>query len=224
MRIPHRISQYVDFNAGRVLMDQDAFLNAHPNLKAHPKLWSVDVKIDYFQCRVEVYQLAVAVAMTKQIDAAEQDSVWQYAENALVSVITSYFEMVGKVLHPESKKTGTSSSDFNYGFCDVYPELVEAVAGIRKLLRNGMYHLAYPKLNLLVHKSDTTPQDISYARVYDETEEGIFDGIVYQVNPIKMTRRMVQHFDGFVRRLKDPKNGELRAKFEEFFDDFHKPD
>jgi hypothetical protein len=230
MSIPHRVSQYVDFNAGRVLMDPEAFLNAHP------KPWSVDEKIDYFQCRVEVYQLAVAVEMAKQIGAAKPESVWRYGENALVSVITSYFEMVGKVLHPGSKKSRTSSIDFNYGFCDVYPEAVEPgvdgfddqsvgeVAAIRNLMRNGIYHLGYPKLNLLLHTADTMPQDILVTPVYEKNEEGMAACIAYLVNPIKVTQTMVRHFDGFVLRLKDPKNSELRAKFEEFYDDFHDPD
>lgn len=70
--------------------------------------------------------------------------------------------MIGKVLNPASRKSGTAGIDFNYGFCDVYPNLalcqptagtaedyrndtMPGVKKVRDLMRNGMYHLASPR-------------------------------------------------------------------------------
>jgi hypothetical protein len=65
--------------------------------------------------------------------------------------------MIGKSLNPNSKKRNSAGEDFNYGFCDVYEEyrpttnsykdkdISPDVVGFRDRVRNGMYHLAYPK-------------------------------------------------------------------------------
>ena len=131
----------------------------------------MEQKIDFFECRVDVWQLGVAVEMLKQIEAHEPPSIWSHAAYGLLSVIASYYEMVGKVLNPQSRPRGTSSEDFNWGFCNVYPDFrlaeatspdwaeaykdtaVPVVAEFRNLMRNGMYHLGFPKKKFLIHNS-----------------------------------------------------------------------
>jgi hypothetical protein len=214
----YRTSKYINFNTGRVILDPETFS------AQVPEPMNLDQKIDFFECRVDVWQLGVAVEMLKQIEAASGDSVWCHAAYGLLSVITSYYEMVGKVLNPDSKKKDTSSKDFNVGFADVFPDFahrhgVVAVSAYRDLMRNGMYHLGYPKKNFLIHNAPGIPHDLEVHNIGERKDGHLYVGIVYLFNPHRVTRTLVKHFGGFMTRLRaDP---QLREKFEEFFDDFH---
>jgi hypothetical protein len=92
----YRSSRFIDFNEGRVVLDPESFVDQ----ASRP--WTLEQKIDFFECRVDVWQLGVAVEMLKQIEAHEPPSIWSHAAYGLLSVIASYFEMVGKVLNPRS--------------------------------------------------------------------------------------------------------------------------
>lgn len=215
---PYRSSQYIDFNTGSVIQDPQTFVHNSP------PPWTVDRKLDFFACRVDVWQLGVAVEILKQIESPVGLSVWRHGAYGLLSVITSYFEMVGKILNPHSKKRKSSSDDFNFGFGDVYahlkPHLEEDdISAFRDLLRNGLYHLGYPKKNLLIHSSDKIPLDIVVQPVRDDREDGLFVGLAYLVNPHRMTHTLVEHFGRFIPQVRS--NDALKSKFEEFFDDFH---
>ena len=100
--------------------------------------------------------------MLKEIEGHQHPSIWSHAAYGMIGVFFSYFEMVGKTLNPNSGSSGTAGKDFNYGFCDVYPSLkpsngnygdaqVPLVVELRNRVRNGMYHLAYTKNNLMIH-------------------------------------------------------------------------
>ena len=87
-------SEFIDFNAGVVYATPDTLF------RSMREPWSIDDKIRLFECRVEVWQLGVAVAILRQIEASEQPSIWSHAAYGLVSILTSYFEMIGKTLSP----------------------------------------------------------------------------------------------------------------------------
>lgn len=142
-----RNSKYIDFNARTVhVAPMELFAQ-----KTSPL--TLDDKIDIFECRVEVWQLGVAVAALTSIEANQPPSIWSHAAYGLLSCAISYFEMLGKTLNPKSKTSGTAGVDFNYGFCNVYPSFanpfgryqdqdVPHVQQFRDRLRNGLYHLA----------------------------------------------------------------------------------
>ena len=217
----YRSSRFINFNEGRVILDPESFVDQ----VSRP--WTLEQKIDYFECRVDVWQLGVAVEMLKQIEAHEPPSIWSHAAYGLLSVIASYFEMVGKVLNPRSGPSHTSSVDFNWGFCNVYPDFrpaqatspgwvedypdsaVPDVAKFRDLMRNGMYHLGFPKKNFLIHNSPQISKD------FDVVVE-----VAYVMNPHRVTRSLVEHFAGIVAALRQTSNVDLRQKFEQFFDEF----
>ena len=123
----YRSSRFIDFNEGRVILDPESFVDQ----VSRP--WTLEQKIDFFECRVDVWQLGVAVEMLKQIEAHEPPSIWSHAAYGLLSVIASYFEMVGKVLNPRSGPSRTSSVDFNWGFCNVYRRLSSRSGDITRL-------------------------------------------------------------------------------------------
>ena len=228
----YRSSRFIDFNEGRVILDPEAFV------ENTSRPWTVTEKIDFFECRVEVWQLGVAVEMLKQIEANAPPSIWSHAAYGLLSVIVSYFEMVGKVLNPNSKPSYTASVDFNWGFCNVYPDFCTApeksqsseedytdsavphVAKLRDLMRNGMYHLGFPKKNFLIHNSQEIPTDFQFVCVRDQQDGQAAIGIVYLMNPHRVTRSLVDHFSGIIVALRQTSNSDLRNKFEQFFDEY----
>lgn len=186
---------------------------------------TIEDKIDLFECRVEVWQLGVAVATLTAIESNQSPSIWSHAAYGLLSCAISYFEMIGKTLNPKSKTSGTAGIDFNYGFCDVYPSFanpcgkyedkdVPNVRQYRDRLRNGLYHLAYTKNQLWIHNDATLTLDDFHVTTHSPPE--------FLVNPHKMVRSLVAHFPSFVSRIRDKNEAHLRGGFEQFFDDYHK--
>ena len=217
-----RSSEYIDFNTGTVICPPMVLMR-----RLKPP-WSLEDKIRVFQCRVDVWQLGVAVDMLKQIESAPvQSSIWAHAAFGMLSVSFSYFEMIGKILNPESDKSTTSAQDFNWGFCDVYyPAYGESglnaspeVKEFRNRVRNGIYHLALTKRGLRIHNNPALS-----TRDFDvkEHDNGSQTAKLYYVNPHAIVRTLVNRFPTFIQRLQDPSAG-LRTKFLEYFDDFFVP-
>ena len=232
-----RPSRYIDYNTGEVI-------TAPMDLKKSiPATMTTDQKIDLFECRVDVWQFGVAAAILKQIEAAQDPSIWSHAAYGLVSVGFTYFEMIGKALNPNSKASGSASDDFNYGFCNVYPEFTPAngvytdktpapsgkwppntdpeilkVKEFRNRIRNGIYHLGYTKKGLWIHNDPGRP-DFEIVQAADPSGTGVID--VYRMNPHNTTRTIIEHFARFIADLRDPTKG-LQKKFLDFFDNYHK--
>jgi hypothetical protein len=84
--------------------------------------------LDLFECRVDVWQFGPAVEILKELDdnATDPASVWAHGAYALLGLVFTYFEMIGKTLNPNSRPTGTAGVDFNYGFSDVYSSFAPA--------------------------------------------------------------------------------------------------
>jgi hypothetical protein len=230
-QMPFRASRFIDFNTGTV--------HCHPDLLAESQgtdPWSLKQEIDYFQCRVEVWQLSPAVEMLKQIESHHNSAVaWCHAAYGLLFILTSYFEMVGKILNPNSNQWRSGDRDFNFGFCDVYPTLplsqpeagsaqdrhhdntIPHVAKIRDLMRNGLFHLGFTKRNFLIHNSPSFPLDFVCQPVVDP--RGTAD--VYLMNPHMVIRSIVGHFGKFIDDLRDPANAARQQKFQDFAGKFH---
>lgn len=219
MTATFRYSRFIDFTRGTVT-------TAPMNLAAQTATpWSVDDKIDIFECRVDVWQLGVGVAMLTNIESNQPPSIWSHSAYGMLAITFTYFEMLGKTLNPNSRSRGTAGVDFNHGFCDVYPAYrpndgnyadanVPVVVAFRDRVRNGMYHLAYTKNNILIHNdSRITDDDVFVSQCGADT--------IYYLNPHKMVRTIVDHFPSFTARLRDTANTNRRTKFETFFDEFH---
>jgi hypothetical protein len=222
MSKPFRSSEFIDFNAGTVTiqpMQLQGTLPDSPQRKDHLRV---------FECRVDVWQLGVAVQLLKEMESHSPSSIWFHAAYGLISISFSYFEMIGKILNPQSAKSKTASKDFNVGFCDVYKDCapssgkyddssVPEVREFRDRVRNGMYHLGYTKMNLLIHNNPSfSPKDFDVRVRSDGTR-------LYYVNPHAATRTIVDHFPTLIQRLNDAdgKYDGLRQKFDQFFGDFH---
>lgn len=219
MTATFRNSRFIDFKTGTVT-------TAPMSLAAQTATpWSVDDKIDIFECRVDVWQLGVAVAMLTNIESNQPPSIWAHSAYGMLAITFTYFEMLGKTLNPNSCSRGTAGVDFNYGFCDVYPAYrpnngncadanVPVTVALRDRVRNGMYHLAYTKNNILIHNDSRITDDDVFV-----SQSGA--DAIYYLNPHKMARTILDHFPSFTASLRDTTNINLRTKFETFFDEFH---
>src|SRR5437868_13720902 len=105
-----RTSHFIDFNEGVVHATPDTLFAT----MSEPL--SLDDKIKLFECRVDVWQLGTAVAILKQIEASNHPSIWSHSAYGLLWILTSYFEMIGKSLNSNSRKSGTAGNDFAAGF------------------------------------------------------------------------------------------------------------
>jgi hypothetical protein len=180
--------------------------------------------LDLFECRVDVWQLGPAVEILKDLDrdAPNPASVWAHGAYALLGLVFTYFEMIGKTLNPNSQPTGTAGIDFNYGFCEVYPSFKPAsgqdfkdpslpdVAAFRDRIRNGIYHLGYTKGNLFLWNEPSQADFVVDRSAADPK---------YYVNPHGATRTILNHFPGFTARVRA--SAPMRVRFERFFKEFH---
>lgn len=216
--MPYRSSPYIDFEGGRVVTPPMVLS------QRRTRPWSSDDMLDLFECRVDVWQFGPAVEILKDLDrdARNPTSVWAHGAYALLGLVFTYFEMIGKTLNPGSRPSGTSGIDFNYGFCDVYPSFAPAqsadfkdssipdVVAFRDRVRNGIYHLGYTKGNLFLW-NEPSQADFVVDRSSADAR--------YFVNPHGATRTIVDHFPGFIARVRG--SAPMRQRFERFFKEYH---
>lgn len=104
MFAPYRSSMFVDFNTGLVHIDPVRFVERHVGP------WDLEAEINFFQCRVDVWQLSPAIEILKQIESHDHPSAWSHSAYALLFILTPYFEMVGKIINKNSAIPGLLSA------------------------------------------------------------------------------------------------------------------
>lgn len=165
---------------------------------------TLEKKIDVFEERVRVWQLDVAVEIERQINVTQdQDEPMKHAGYALISILLSYFEMVGEVL---TGAKGKSTNNFVAGFENVFPGALSEI-NIRKIykrVRCGMYHVAHTTKGTVV-------SGVFSAAFLMDAKDNVC------VNPHLMVHAVREHFDEFVSRLRDPNEAALHAYFESHF-------
>ena len=102
-----RSSPYIDLDNGVVIT---------PPMVLSQRLTrplSSDDMLALFECRVDVWQLGPAVEILKYLDryAPDPASVWAHGAHALLGLVFTYVEMIGKTLYPASKASGTAGRD-----------------------------------------------------------------------------------------------------------------
>lgn len=220
-----RSSRFVDFDTGEVFLAPMRLTRQKKGQLALPD------RIELFECRVDVWQLGVAAQILREMENPKRPDIWSHAAYALVALIFSYFEMIGKTVNPGSKTSRTAGDDFKAGFCDVYPQFKAPngtyspqVAAFWDRIRNGVYHLAYTKKGLLIHHNNSiSTSDFDSKLASDLPKEAGLSGdeCVYLMDPHRATRTIIEHFPTFISRLNQ--SAALQTKFKQFFDEFHNP-
>lgn len=156
---------------------------------------TLENKIDIFSDRVIGWQLEIAQSLRSN----------QYAGFGIISILFSYFEMIGQ--YHNGGKGSSNIGDFKTGFRLVYsstPFTDPQLRTIYNKVRCGMYHNGYIKRGVLI--SGQHPQTFEIGSTGD-----IF------INPHTLTDTIQTHFSSFISNLKNPANQGNRTNFEKMF-------
>lgn len=145
---------------------------------------------------------------------------------AVLMIVTSYFETFACFLHGKSSE-GKSLEFFACGFREVFPFLPEklregnvrdpdtAIKNIEKALygevRCGLFHQAMVRGRVAIDPFLNGPLQYAVDR-----DTGLTTQIT--VNPMLVVWGVTEHFNGYVKRLRNPDETKLREKFERFWD------
>src|SRR5262245_48207051 len=103
---------------------------------------SDDDKIEIFCDRVDGWQLKIAEEMLRQI-IAQQPPLMQHAAYAMISVVFTYFEMIGQIVKQKAGEKSGATGDFVRGFKEVFPTTPlkdNEIEIVHDRIRCGMFH------------------------------------------------------------------------------------
>ena len=191
-------------------------------LKDIPKNRTLDDKIDIFYERIYGWKLDIADQLINgKVIQNEKGKVIiegnPHAAYATMDIILSYFEMIAKYRDGYTKN-GKSRFYFKKGFCSVFAEEVANIkeekmrSTLEKLLdtlydgaRCGMYHMGFTDTRIFLAAPETPPfKSDSLGRI--------------TLNPNKLVKLIIIHFNSYIKQLKDCNNTSLRNNFEQRFD------
>lgn len=165
-----------------------------------PNEMTLENKIDVFADRIIGWQIGIA----KEIIQHEI----KHSDFALLQIVFSYFEMIGKYL---SGYVGDHGSSFYFKkgvkatFSEIGPEEEIFLNTLYKSVRNGLYHIGLTKTNVIL-KCDI-PGSIGF-----NSENNIL--IICAAH---LVEDLYIRFHDYVSELRNPKNIELRKNFESRF-------
>lgn len=166
-----------------------------------PDGWTTNDKIDVFIARIDGWQIGIA----KEII---QKGI-PHRGFALLHIIFSYFEMLGKYLYGYLGDD-RSGLYFRKGVKATFPEIgadEEALMDILyKSVRNGLYHIGMTKIN--VQLRDDIPGSIAF-----HAQKRLL-----AISPDRLVQDIDIRFHDYATELKDPSKTELRRNFESRFD------
>lgn len=169
-----------------------------------PLNMSLDQEIEVFSDRVNGWQLDIA-----QLCADSSP----HSGFAVLHILVSYFEMIAKY-QDGFNKDGLSQQYFSKGFENVFPTFFgtpnEIKQRILKKLYNdvrcGLYHSGITGRNIVLSG------DFGFPIAFQTPPDTV------QINPHKLVPALKLHFQSYVRKLRDPKNVDLRSNFEIVFE------
>ena len=146
-------------------------------------------------------QLNLIELVAKEFENHDSSSPFKQSGYMILSVATSYFEMIAQFLEGVSSE-GQSKKFFEKGFVSVYPDpswTTESIKKIYQVVRNGMYHGGMPKAGC--HLS----------RFFDPGFH--LCGQEVHINPAAIVREIKAHFVRYMTELRNPANKMVREKF-----------
>ncbi len=165
-----------------------------------PDGWTLENKIDVFVARIEGWQIGIA----KEIISKEIP----HRGFALLHIIFSYFEMIGKYINGY---TGNDKSGlyFRKGVMATFPEIPEDqgefLSTLYSSVRNGLYHLGMTKINVMLR--DDIPGSIGY-----NPKGGV------AISPDRLVEDLEIRFHDYITELRNPEKVQLGGNFEKRFD------
>lgn len=164
-----------------------------------PNAWTVEQKITVFQDSVLTWQLDIANNMIN--GGIEQ---MRHSGFATLSVIFSYFEMIGKYYHGHCQDN-LSKEFFRKGFVLIYSQFSSQDVHLNTLYercRSGLYHVGRTKSGLLISGGFRNAAEID-------------SNGCWLLNPHIMTKDLIAHFGKYCELVKT--DSEIQANFEARF-------
>ena len=166
-----------------------------------PSGMSIDHKIEVFADRVKGWQLDIAQQCIDNI---------RHSGFAVLHIVASYFEMIAK-FRDGFAKDGKSKEYFKKGIYSVFPAL-DQQPGVSDRLLNKLYE----EVRCGLYHGGITGPNIMLTGEYDAAIVFSRDEKVV-INPDKLVPALQQHFQSYIRELRDSRNQSLRGNFEARF-------
>ena len=165
-----------------------------------PDGWTLENKIDVFTARIEGWQIGIA-----------KEIVRKGIPNrgfALLHIVFSYFEMIGKYIHGY---IGNDKSGFYFrkgvqATLEVTSDEESFLKTLYSSVRNGLYHLGMTKFNVMLR--DDIPGSIGF-----NPERNIL-----AIYPDRLVEDLDIRFHDYIAELRNPNNVKIRENFEKRFD------
>ena len=211
------------------------------------KDWTIEDKIDLFIDRVRYWQLEIADQIINGYKIEEEKiPAIAHSEYATLSVLTSYFEMYGKYHEGHTDDTTGARKHFILGFNLITEQLgwtrevsienkeemkikrsfeksinkeVNLIfrpidnnvgIGFYEEIRCGLYHTGMTSRRVIIWEQ---PSPITMMETVIED----IDILLLYINPQLLPKALLQHLNIYEKRLRNPKNIELRKNFENRF-------
>jgi hypothetical protein len=166
-----------------------------------PDGWTLENKIDVFAARIEGWQIGIAKEIIKK--------EIPHRGLALLHIVFSYFEMIGKYRHGYIRND-KSKCYFCKGVRETFPEVPSDqepfLTTLYSSVRSGLYHIGMPKGNVML--IDDIPGSIGF---YSERK-------ILAICPDRLVEDLDIRFHDYIAELRDPQNTQLRENFEKRFD------
>jgi hypothetical protein len=188
-----------------------------PQYTVNTPLKTIEDKINVFEDQIRGWVLNHAQAL-----ASGDYNFQEHAGFAILMLVSSYFEAIEAFYRGRPSKAGESKKFFKVGFLRVFEEVPKLLKnGLAQLqdellnelyeqLRCGLYHEAMTKGKIIL-RHDTAAMGF----LFDPTNLSIPTIVI---DPWQMLARVETHFTGFIAKVKDPHEKDLRAAFEMCFD------
>jgi len=166
-----------------------------------PNGMTIEDKINVFADRLDGWQIGIA----KKIIQHEI----QHSDFALLHIVFSYFEMIGKY---KSGYTGKCRSRINFkiGVRDTYPDIGKEEEGfldnLYESVRNGLYHFGITNKNVVLRC------DFAGSIRFNRVSKILEICASHLVNDLDIRSNK------YILDLRDPQNKEIRKNFELRFD------
>jgi hypothetical protein len=149
-----------------------------------------------------------------QLDIAEQTvNISQHSGFAVLSIVFSYFEKIGKYENGYADKY-ESRPYFKKGFYSVFPELEKQTP----IVADELLNLLYDSCRCGLYHGGITESRIQITWATDFPIQ--FDGIqkIVIINPKLLIADLQRHLQEYVDKLRNPSNTQLRKNLETRFD------
>jgi len=174
------------------------------NAEDFPSGLSLDDKIEVFIARVEGWLLGPAEEMISK--------GLTHRAFALLSVVTSYFEMIGRYTDGNVGRD-RAGYYFKRGLKLVFrdmdmPDAEDVLDALCDRVRNGLYHVGMTKPRVLLVDAPGVPGSIGYNPAQD----------LIVIAPDTLVNDLKIHFSAVAEEMRNTSNAQLRTNFKKRFD------